>query len=109
MSVGLSMDDLQLTKESRCKEILLILSFPGVSLQIVNMFLLLTLNKSGLSFLNFERPCYHKGKALERGCFLISLYRSYWSGSGCSFSSKQRDHESDHLSIHRIHILNDSL
>jgi len=109
MSVGLSMDHLQLTKESRYKGILLILSFPGISLQIVNMFLLLTLNKSGLSFGKFERPCCHKGKAPERGCFLILLYLSYWSGSGYNFSSKQCDHQSDHLSIHHIRILNDSL
>jgi len=38
MSVNLSMDHLQQIKESRYKEILLILSFPGFLLQTVNMF-----------------------------------------------------------------------
>jgi hypothetical protein len=108
MSVSLSMDHLQLIKESRYKKIWLILSFPGISLQTENMFLFLTLNESGLSFWNFERPCNYKGKVPERGCFLISLYQSYWSGPGCSFSSTQSD-QSDHLSIHHTCILSDSL
>jgi hypothetical protein len=108
MSVSLSMEHLQLIKESRYKEILLILSLPGISLQTVNTFFF-TLNESGLPFWNFKRPCYHKRKVPERVCFLISLYWSYWCGSGCSFSSMQSDHLSDHLSFHHTCILNDSL
>jgi len=46
----MSMDHLQLIKESRYKEILHILGFPDISLQTVIMFLFLTLNESGLSF-----------------------------------------------------------
>lgn len=102
MSVIINMDHLKLLKDSRYKEILLILSFSGDSVLILSLFFTIETKQKWAIFLKFWKTMLSWSKGPWNGCFLTSVYLSYWCGPGCSFSSKP----SDHLSIHPLCILN---